>query len=198
MATGAEEAHVTVQVPATPTGSAVTGGRGDSTLAKACPSLQGLTKKTYRQMRIRLQTYRSMAKRRGEEAEADAAFLLLNQVQDYHFWAVENFDHSLLHTENPYDAVMRSVGGSSPAMLALGYVPRIPGCHDEFNLAQQTRHQDVQSQAHEDLMRRTAAAKAYLEANASRSVRMCLLARSRPEIGGNQGALERTRSCVFS
>ena len=176
MATGAEEAHVTVQVPATPTGSAVTGGRGDSTLAKACPSLQGLTKKTYRQMRIRLQTYRSMAKRRGEEAEADAAFLLLNQV----------------------DAVMRSVGGSSPAMLALSSVPRIPGCHDEFNLAQQTRHQDVQSQAHEDLMRRTAAAKAYLEANASRSVRMCLLARSRPEIGGNQGALERTRSCVFS
>ena len=76
---------------------------------------------------------------------------------------------------------MRSVGGSSPAMLALGYVPRIPGCHDEFNLAEQARHQDVQSQAHEDLMRRTAAAKAYLEANASRSVRMCLLARSRPE-----------------
>ena len=106
VSTGAEDAHVTVQVPATPSGSTAGAGRGDSTLAKACPSLQGLTKKTYRQMRIRLQTYRSMAKRRGEEEEADAAFLLLNQVQDYHFWAVENFDHTLLDTTNPYDAVM--------------------------------------------------------------------------------------------
>lgn len=83
-------------VPSTPGGSGMFGGRGDSALTKACPSLAGLKKATYRQMRIRLLTFRSMARRRGAEAETDAAFLILNQIQESHFWLAESFNYEEL------------------------------------------------------------------------------------------------------
>ena len=83
-------------VPSTPGGSATFGNRGDSALTKACPLLTGLKKATYRQMRIRLLTFRSMARRRGADAETDAAFLILNQIQENHFWLAESFNYEEL------------------------------------------------------------------------------------------------------
>ena len=65
------------QVPSTPGGNGNDGYRGgDSTLAKACPDIANLTKAGFRQMRVRLLTFRSMDRRRGAEAEADAAYFL--------------------------------------------------------------------------------------------------------------------------
>ena len=89
----------TQAVPSTPGGSGMFGGRGDSALTKACPSLAGLKKASYRQMRIRLLTFRSMARRRGADAETDAAFLILNQIQESHFWLAESFNYEEL--DNP-------------------------------------------------------------------------------------------------
>ena len=75
----------------------------------------------------------------------------------------------------------RLVGGYSPATLALGYQPRDPGEGDNLNLAEMSAHEDVRSRANQDRRRRSAAAQAFLSANASRAVRATLLGRTRPE-----------------
>ena len=100
-----DEAMAT-QVPSTPGGNTNGYRGGDSTLAKACPDIGNLTKSGYRQMRVRLLTFRSMARRRGTEAEADAAYLLLNQVQEHHFWLAESMDYERLETEEPFKVVL--------------------------------------------------------------------------------------------
>ena len=94
------------QVPSTPGGSGHGYRGGDSTLAKACPDIANLTKAGFRQMRVRLLTFRSMARRRGTEAEADAAYLLLNQIQEHHFWLAESMDYERLENEEPFKVVM--------------------------------------------------------------------------------------------
>ena len=100
-----DEAMAT-QVPSTAGGNTNGYRGGDSTLAKACPDIGNLTKSGYRQMRVRLLTFRSMARRRGTEAEADAAYLLLNQVQEHHFWLAESMDYERLETEEPFKVVL--------------------------------------------------------------------------------------------
>ena len=55
---------------------------------------------------------------------------------------------------------MLNVSGFSPSTLVLGYTPKMPGGHNDCNLAEQARHADVTSKAHLDLARRVIAAKA--------------------------------------
>ncbi|CAK0828215.1 unnamed protein product [Prorocentrum cordatum] len=79
----------------------------------------------------------------------------------------------------------RNARGFSPAALVLGTQPKIPGslCNDDFGLPDQAASVDPESKVHEMMIRRTAAATAFIEANCSRAARAVLLARSRPTWG---------------
>ena len=74
---------------------------------------------------------------------------------------------------------LRGVRGSSPSMIALGYVPTLPGgASDEpYELNTQVLGP---SKFFDDQQRRVAAAKAFISANNARAVRAALLARNRP------------------
>ena len=65
----------------------------DSGLAKAAPSAQGLTQKTYRSYRRRLDLFSRQCQRRGSSVAIEGAFLILSQLQDVAWDAMESLDY---------------------------------------------------------------------------------------------------------
>ena len=61
----------------------------DSGLAKACPSSEGLSQKTYRSFRIRLELFQRQCDRRGRETSIEGAFLVISKLRDVAWDATE-------------------------------------------------------------------------------------------------------------
>ena len=64
----------------------------DSGLAKAAPSTDGLSQKTYRSYRRRLELYMKQCHRRGRDAAIEGAFLVVSLLKDSAWEATEQLD----------------------------------------------------------------------------------------------------------
>ena len=68
-----------MQLPFTPSPSS----KGlDSGLAKACPSADGLTQKTYRSYRRRLELFEKQCMRRGHDTSVEGTYLVISGLRD--------------------------------------------------------------------------------------------------------------------
>ena len=65
----------------------------DSGLAKAAPSAVGLSQKTYRSFRRRLELFGRQCLRRGKETAVEGAYLVMSQLQDVAWDAAESIDY---------------------------------------------------------------------------------------------------------
>ena len=84
------------QQPVADGGEAVVTGfqRGlDSGLAKAAPSPAGLSQKTYKSYRRRLELFGRQCLRRGKETAVEGAYLVMSQLQDVAWDAAESIDY---------------------------------------------------------------------------------------------------------
>ena len=113
------------------------------------------------------------------------AHFMLGIVERNHAVRREQIDiyHDLMPNDDLKTAVLvtcnqrnrlRGVRGSTPAMIALGQLPRQAGNADE------PRIQNTGNEFLEDMKKREAAAIAFIKANNSRAVRTALMARGRP------------------
>ena len=94
-----------MQLPFTPSPSS----KGlDSGLAKACPSADGLTQKTYRSYRRRLELFEKQCMRRGHDTSVEGAYLVIIRLRDVAWDATEqlNFD-DIEQATQPFKAVFR-------------------------------------------------------------------------------------------
>ena len=82
---------------ATPTGFQ----RGlDSGLAKVAPSATGLSQKTYKSYRRRLELFGRQCLRRGKEAAVEGAYLVMSHLQDVAWDAAESIDYDDIELES--------------------------------------------------------------------------------------------------
>ncbi|CAK0872984.1 unnamed protein product, partial [Prorocentrum cordatum] len=104
------------------------------------------------------------------------------QISKYHLQFPDDSLKTALRMTASQRNTLRNVHGLSTAALVLGTQPKIPGarCDENFGLSDQAALVDPKSEVHEMMIRSTAAATAFVEANCSRAVRAALLARSRP------------------
>ena len=65
----------------------------DSGLAKSAPSAVGLSQKTYRSYRRRLELFGRQCLRRGKETAVEGAYLVMSQLQDVAWDAAESIDY---------------------------------------------------------------------------------------------------------
>ena len=78
----------------------------DAGLAKAAPSAQGLTQKTYRSYRRRLDLFSRKCQRRGAGVAIEGAFLILSQLQDVAWDAMESLDYDYIElAEDPFSPI---------------------------------------------------------------------------------------------
>ena len=78
----------------------------DAGLAKAAPSAQGLTQKTYRSYRRRLDLFSRQCQRRGAGVAIEGAFLILSQLQDVAWDAMESLDYDYIElAEDPFSPI---------------------------------------------------------------------------------------------
>ena len=80
----------------------------DSGLAKACPTSEGLTQKTYRSYRRRLELFQRQCDRRGRETSIEGAFLVISKLKDVAWDATEqlSFDE-VERSDAPFRLVFR-------------------------------------------------------------------------------------------
>ena len=80
----------------------------DSGLAKAAPKAEGLTQKTYRSYRRRLELFSMQCRRRGRNAEVEGAFLVVSLWRDVVWEAAEQLDLGEVETsENPFSPLFQ-------------------------------------------------------------------------------------------
>ena len=76
----------------------------DSGLAKSAPSAVGLSQKTYRAYRRRLDLFSRQCMRRGRDVAIEGAYLVLSQLQDTARDATEGLDYDDMElAENPFE-----------------------------------------------------------------------------------------------
>ena len=82
----------------------------DSGLAKACPSSEGLSQKTYRSYRRRLELFQRQCGRRGRETAVEGTFLVISKLRDVAWDATEqlNFDE-VERSSDPFKLVFKHV-----------------------------------------------------------------------------------------
>ena len=99
--------------PADETGGSWGTGRGlDSGLAKAAPSAEKLTQKSYRSYRRRLTLFSKQCGRRGRETSIEGAFLVLSLLQDSAWEAAEQIDLDQIELEEePFRPIFRMLDG---------------------------------------------------------------------------------------
>ena len=80
----------------------------DSGLAKAAPSAQGLTQKTYRAYRRRLDLFSRQCSRRGNTVSVEGAYLVLSQLQDVAWDATESIELDDIDlADNPFEPIVK-------------------------------------------------------------------------------------------
>ena len=80
----------------------------DSGLAKAAPSAQGLSQKTYRSFRRRLDLFSRQCRRRGISVAVEGAFLVLSQLQDVAWDASESIDYDDIElSDDPFKPIVK-------------------------------------------------------------------------------------------
>ncbi|CAL1126962.1 unnamed protein product [Cladocopium goreaui] len=80
----------------------------DSGLAKAAPSAQGLTQKTYRAYRRRLDLFSRQCSRRGNTVSVEGAYLVLSQLQDVAWDATESIELDDIElADNPFEPIVK-------------------------------------------------------------------------------------------
>ena len=80
----------------------------DSGLAKAAPSAQGLSQKTYRSFRRRLDLFSRQCRRRGTSVAVEGAFLVLSQLQDVAWDASESIDYDDIElSDDPFQPIVK-------------------------------------------------------------------------------------------
>ena len=107
------------QQPVADGGEAVATGfqRGlDSGLAKAAPSATGLSQKTYKSYRRRLELFGRQCLRRGKETAVEGAYLVMSQLQDVAWDAAESIDYDDIELgPGPFQAHQEGFGCSFSA-----------------------------------------------------------------------------------
>ena len=86
---GAQQA----QTPFTPQIRGLDGG-----LAKACPNMEGLTQKTYRSFRRRLELFERQCHRRSTDAAVEGALLMISRLNNLAWEATESIDYTALES----------------------------------------------------------------------------------------------------
>ena len=80
----------------------------DSGLAKACPSSEGLSQKTYRSFRRRLELFQRQCDRRGRETSIEGAFLVISKLRDVAWDATEQLSFDEVERSGaPFQLVFR-------------------------------------------------------------------------------------------
>ena len=80
----------------------------DSGLAKAAPSAVGLSQKTYRSFRRRLELFSRQCLRRGKETAVEGAYLVMSQLQDVAWDAAESIDYDDIELEtDPFKPIRK-------------------------------------------------------------------------------------------
>ena len=70
----------------------------DSGLAKACPSAEGFTQKTYRSYRRRLELFEKQCTRRGHDTAVEGAYLVISSLRDVAWDATEQLDFNAIES----------------------------------------------------------------------------------------------------
>ena len=115
----------------------------DSGLAKAAPSADGLSQKTYRSYRRRLQLYAKQCLRRGKDTAVEGSFLVISLLKDNAWEATEQLD---------LDEIERSADPFKPVMELLDKlyqyedVVEIPSrCEEFFQEFGRQKNEEMQS-----------------------------------------------------
>ena len=104
------------QQPAEEAGGGWGFGRGlDSGLAKAAPSAEKLTQKSYRSYRRRLKLFAKQCSRRSRDTSIEGAFLVLSLLQDSAWEAAEQIDLDQVELEeDPFRPIFSNAGRLVP------------------------------------------------------------------------------------
>ena len=81
----------------------------DSGLAKSAPSAVGLSQKTYRSYRRRLELFGRQCLRRGKETAVEGAYLVMSQLQDVAWDAAESIDYDDIELDTDPFAPIKKV-----------------------------------------------------------------------------------------
>ena len=70
----------------------------DGGLAKACPNMEGLTQKTYRSFRRRLELFERQCHPRSFDAAVEGALLMISRLNNLGWEATESIDYTALES----------------------------------------------------------------------------------------------------
>ena len=114
----------------------------DSGLAKAAPSAQGLTQKTYRAYRRRLDLFSRQCSRRGNTVSVEGAYLVLSQLQDVAWDATESIELDDIElADNPFEPIVKVLD----ALFQYEEEVELPErCQEFFEQFQRERQEELQ------------------------------------------------------